>query len=92
MTPVAVHNKRTAADFISLPRAIYKNDPNWISPLEEEIQNIFLPQTNSFFSHGDCTRWVLYNEQHKPIGRIAAFVNYKKLHAGHNMGGIGFFE
>lgn len=92
MNLVEVTNKKTAADFIQLPRSIYRNDPAWICPLEQEICNIFQPETNSFFTHGQCTRWVLYNTQNKAIGRIAAFVNHKKVEAGHRFGGVGFFE
>lgn len=92
MNLVEVHNRRTEDDFIHLPRVIYKKDPAWVCPLEQEVRNIFRPGTNSFFTHGACTRWVLYDVKAKAIGRIAAFINYKKVDAGHRMGGIGFFE
>lgn len=92
MKLVEVNSRLTENDFIQLPKTIYRNDRNWICPLEQEVRNIFLPATNSFFSHGACTRWVLYNDVQKPIGRIAAFINHKKVAAGHRMGGVGFFE
>ncbi|MBS1509674.1 MAG: GNAT family N-acetyltransferase [Bacteroidetes bacterium] len=78
--------------FISLPYLLYKDDPNFIAPLETETRKIFNPATNSFFNHGSCTRWILYQEN-KPIGRIAAFVNNEKANnSGTPTGGIGFFE
>src|SRR5215211_3774923 len=90
MRIVEVNNRETARDFIDLPRTIYKNDPNWICPLESEIKGIFDPEQNSFFHHGTCTRWVLYlNGQ--CTGRIAAFINYKKT-VKEKTGGAGFFE
>jgi hypothetical protein len=92
MKLVEVHNRKEADDFIKLPWDIYKNDPSWICPLELEVRNIFRPETNSYFSHGTCTRWVLYDARGKAIGRIAAFINFKKVDAGHRLGGVGFFE
>ncbi|MEI6949087.1 GNAT family N-acetyltransferase [Paraflavisolibacter sp. H34] len=90
MSIVEVTTKRQQQDFLALPHTIYKNDPNWICPLEAEISAIFNPQQNSFFSHGTCTRWVLYQEN-RCIGRIAAFINFKKAEK-ESAGGAGFFE
>ena len=79
--------------FIGFPHILYKNDPTFIAPLQNEIKKIFDPAANSFFQHGHCTRWLLYNNDKKPVGRIAAFINLEKAHAtGTSTGGIGFFE
>ena len=79
-------------EFIRFPLVLYKNDPLFVSPLQTEIKKIFNPRTNSFFLHGHCTRWLLYNDK-KIVGRIAAFINLEKVHAtGTPTGGIGFFE
>lgn len=86
--------KDTAAQniFIRSFYSFYKNDPSFIAPLETEIENIFDPKSNSFFKHGICTRWILYNDK-KIIGRIAAFINYEKAKVTDvPTGGIGFFE
>ncbi|PJJ75088.1 hypothetical protein BXY57_0657 [Thermoflavifilum aggregans] len=88
-----VNDRRTAKDFLRLPKWIYRHDPNWVSPLENDIQDIFDPQRNSYFSHGVCTRWVLYDVQGKPIGRIAAFVDEHRAYKfPRPTGGVGFFE
>jgi hypothetical protein len=82
----------TAKEFINLPNVLYNNDPSFIAPLHSEIEKIFNPKTNSFFQHGHCTRWLLYNDK-KLIGRIAAFINLEKANTTHiPTGGIGFFE
>ena len=78
--------------FIGLPLMLYKDDPLFIAPLETEIKKIFNPAANSFFQHGHCTRWLLYDDK-KLVGRIAAFINHEKANvSGTPTGGIGFFE
>jgi len=86
---------KTEADwklFHQVPRLVYQNDPNWIAPLEGEIQSIFDPEENKAFQHGTAQAFVLL-DQEQPVGRIAAFVDYQRLES-HTIreGGIGFFE
>ncbi|WP_443939525.1 GNAT family N-acetyltransferase [Pedobacter sp. MW01-1-1] len=93
MQIVPVSNKNLREDFLNTAKILYKNDPNWICPLDTEIENVFNPQKNNFFNHGSCTRWVLKNDSGKLIGRIAAFINEKKaFNYDQPTGGIGFFE
>lgn len=88
-----VTTHRQANEFINLPRKLYKNDPQWICPLDTDIESIFDSRKNSFFHHGVCRRWILLNDEQKTIGRIAAFINYKKTSGSKEpAGGIGFFE
>ncbi|MBX5438059.1 MAG: GNAT family N-acetyltransferase [Thermoflavifilum sp.] len=88
-----VNHRQTEKDFLRLPKQLYRNDPNWVSPLENDIRDIFDPKRNSYFSHGVCTRWVLYDEGHKPIGRIAGFIDEHRAYKfPQPTGGIGFFE
>ncbi|MCB9047367.1 MAG: hypothetical protein H6550_14630 [Chitinophagales bacterium] len=77
--------------FLALPVEIYRNDPNWIRPLDKDIEEVFDPGKNKFFRKGECSRWLLKDNGGKTIGRIAAFVNntYKQEQP---TGGIGFFE
>ena len=78
MKLIEVSNAQTAREFIDLPRTLYKGDPNWICPLDNEVMSVFDDRRNAFFSHGVCTRWLLEDEKGKIIGRIAAFINYEK--------------
>jgi hypothetical protein len=80
-----------ARQFLLLPLSIYKDDPNWIRPLDKDIEDVFNPAKNKFFKQGSCKRWVLLNGQNLVIGRIAAFVN-NKYKQEQPTGGIGFFE
>ena len=92
MTIHEVSDKKSEWEFISFPRTLYKNDENFISPLDNEIESIFNPSQNNFHKHGICKRWIL-QEDNLVIGRIAAFINYEKnKEPGNITGGIGFFE
>ncbi len=83
----------TRRDFHRLPFLIYKNDPNWVPHLQQEIEEVFNPKHNACFSYGEAVRWVLYGKTKEPIGRVAAFINNKTAYSyGQPTGGIGFFE
>jgi len=93
MRIVEVDDVKASEAFIQLAHDIYKNDPNWISPLHEEISAIFDPARNILFQQGTCKRWILYDTKGKALGRIAAFINRQKLQKSPvPTGGIGFFE
>lgn len=89
-----MHEVTTAADrkvFLQVAVDIYKTDPQWIRPLDKDIEAVFDPAQNKFFKKGECTRWLLLDDAGKAIGRIAAFVN-KQYKQEQPTGGIGFFE
>jgi hypothetical protein len=91
MKIIEVATKEQKKEFLEFPKRHYKNDPNWICPLDAEINGIFNPQVNKKFQHGEAIRWLLVDENSKTIGRIAAFydkhiVNHFKFPTG----GCGF--
>jgi len=88
-----VNDKKSAREFLLLPVRLYKNDENWIRPLDKDINRVFDKIQNKYFRHGELCRWILKNGNDETIGRIAAFIDTKL--AGKNdqpTGGIGFFE
>jgi len=88
-----VNDKKTASDFLRVPLRIYADDPNWIRPLNRDINSIFEPQQNEAFQHGECARWVLYDAKGELAGRIAAFIDRNTAYANPQpTGGVGFFE
>jgi len=92
MNIVEVTTAQHKRDFLQLPLSIYKDEPNWIRPLDKDIEAVFDSGQNKFFRHGACTRFVLYDDE-KVIGRIAVFVNEKTARKEDQpTGGIGFFE
>lgn len=89
-----MHEVQTNADkkqFLQVAVDIYKDDPNWIRPLDKDIEEVFNPEKNKFFKRGECKRWILLDDNNKAIGRIAAFVN-RQYKQEQPTGGIGFFE
>jgi hypothetical protein len=81
-------------EFLLFPVRLYKNEPNWIRPLDKDIESVFDKEKNKTFRHGQCIRWILVNDKNETIGRVAAFVNDKTTKKGNDQptGGMGFFE
>jgi hypothetical protein len=93
MKLIKVTDKETRNLFHKTAKRIYKDDPNWICPLEGMIENIFDPQKNPSFKNGDAIRWVLTDEKGNFLGRIGAFYNREKAGIFEQpTGGCGFFE
>ena len=88
-----VTGKKGDSEFLDVAKFIYCDDTTWVCPLENDINAIFDPQKNVYFGHGIAKRWVLKNSTAKPIGRIAAFIDYNTSETENQpTGGIGFFE
>lgn len=88
-----VSSPAQAKDFLLFPLSIYADDPNWIRPLDKDIESVFDPAKNKFFRHGSCIRFLLHGADGKIIGRIAAFINERLSKKEEQpTGGIGFFE
>lgn len=94
MQIVLVNNKLLERRFLQMPLSIYKNDPNWIRPLDKDVSQIFEPDKNKSFRYGKIERWLLKDKSGNMVGRIAAFLNskYKNKADDVPVGGIGFFE
>lgn len=88
-----VNDKKTARKFLDVARILYRKDANFVCPPDAMIDGIFNPTKNTFFSHGEATRWLLVNNEGKLCGRVAAFINNKKAFTFNvPTGGMGFFE
>ncbi len=86
---ISVADKR---EFLEFPATIYKNDLEWIRPLDKDVEQVFDPKKNKAFRHGELIRWLLLDNG-KTIGRMAAFVNKKTAFKDEQpTGGIGFFD
>lgn len=94
LLPMQIREVKTDADkkiFLEMVVDIYKNDENWVRPLNRDIEMVFDESKNKAFRHGECKRWLLEDDNGKVIGRFATFTN-KKYKAEQPTGGIGFFE
>ncbi|OUJ70237.1 hypothetical protein [Hymenobacter crusticola] len=94
MPLLEVTDSRRARQFLDLPARLYRDHPQWISPLDEEIEAVFDPKRNPNFAHGEAIRWILTNAQGEVVGRVAAFINHAtpQPDADLPVGGMGFFE
>ncbi len=77
MQIVEVKDRKGQKDFLRVNVELFKGEPNYIQPLDKDVEEVFNPQKNKAFRFGEAIRWVLKDERGKLIGRIAAFVNKK---------------
>jgi len=92
MKLVEVSTPVQQTEFIEMAVRLYKNEKNWIRPLDKDIEGLFHAETNKLFRNGaKSKRWLLADDNGQTIGRIAAFVN-PKMKEKQPTGGLGFFE
>src|SRR5258705_13682252 len=94
MTIREVVTKRDRQEFLRLPLKLYLDYPQWIRPLDKDIESVFDPEKNKSFRTGECIRWILQNDNGETIGRVAAFYDKKITMKGNDQptGGLGLFE
>lgn len=82
-----VYGRRLLKQFVKVPWAIYRDDPNWIPPLILE-RLLALSPREPVFEHLDWQAWIACRDG-RPIGRISAQID--SLHLEHNHPEEGFF-
>jgi hypothetical protein len=94
MQLIEVTDKSTAREFLLVNVEINKGNPNYIRPLDQDVEAVFDKKKNKAFRFGEVIRWIMKDDEGKLIGRIAAFVNKKYKTKGDEgpVGGIGFFD
>ena len=80
--------------WLHVDRAIYKDSPMWVCPLDNDISNVFNPEHNKKFEHGEAIRWIAIDSATgQAVGRIAAFYDANATDEYEQpTGGCGFFE
>ena len=53
--------------FIKFPHQLYKNDAEWVAPLNQDIEEVFDPKQNPFYKNGEVCRWLLFGNDGKII-------------------------
>jgi hypothetical protein len=87
----AVQVKDKSKEFLSFPTRLYKNDPNYIRPMDKDVEAVFDRKKNKLFASGECERFLFKNGQDETVGRVAVFVN-GKYRSEQPTGGFGFFD
>lgn len=81
-------------EFIKFPFSLYKNTPYqqfWVPPLISDQKKLF-SKNHPFFAHAKAEFFIAY-EKGRPVGRIAAIIDYNHIEF-HNekCGFFGYFE
>ena len=94
MQLIEVRSTSDVKDFHHVPFIIYKNIPQWIPHLKQDVEKIFDPEKNKLIKDGgEVIRWLLKNENGELIGRVAAFFHPATAKSfDQPTGGMGFFE
>ncbi len=88
-----VNGKKDLDDFLNLPYRIYRDDPNQVYPLVDELKHFFDRKKNPFFNHAIAEQWIARDSSGTIVGRIAAAVDkYNNEHQNEEVGFFGFYE
>jgi len=68
-------NRNYRKKFIRLPFEIYRNDPNWVPPLANDVRSIFNKKQHGFYQHGDVNFLIAMDGPHA-IGRLVMLQNF----------------
>jgi GNAT superfamily N-acetyltransferase len=89
---IEVESKSQLRKFLDVPNELYKDDPNYVTPLRAERLDFFDFERNPFY-HAAKVRLFLALEDGVVVGRIATCINYahNEFHA-EKAGFFGFFD
>jgi len=76
---IEVTSADTAKDFLEVQAIINAGNPNYIRPLNNEVNDVFDATKNKNFKYGEAKRWILETDDGELVGRIAAFTNSKYI-------------
>jgi GNAT superfamily N-acetyltransferase len=89
---VPVNTKADLKAFMKLPWRIYKNDPQWVPPIMDEVAKALDRRKHPFHKHADSAYFIA-RKGGEVAGRITAHINHlgNEFHDSH-IGNFGFFE
>jgi len=86
-------DKQDLDSFLKVPYRIYRDDPNQVYPILDELKHFFDREKNPFFNHAVAEQWIARDESGTVVGRIAAAVDkYNNDHQKEDVGFFGFYE
>ncbi|NBT07295.1 MAG: hypothetical protein EBS93_03240 [Chitinophagia bacterium] len=91
---IEVNTPHLEKEFLEVNATLNKYNPNYIRPLDNEVNQVFDRSHNKLFKGGDAKRWIAQNEEGICVGRIAAFYyeSYKNKGTEYPVGCVGFFD
>ena len=87
-----ISNSRGMEDFIRLPFEIYRDDPNWVAPLNSEVRRILDQKRNPYFKQARLQLFICY-KNNEVVARTSLVINpdhWEKF--GKKPAFFGFFE
>jgi GNAT superfamily N-acetyltransferase len=94
MTVLEVTSPKLIREFLNLNAQVNQDNPNYIRPLDNEVEQVFNPSKNKLFKEGNAKRWIVKDDKGTTIGRIAAFYysKYKNKGTEYPVGCVGYFD
>lgn len=91
---IEVKDSQSEAVWLSFPSQLYKDDPNYVRPLDMDVKKLFNRESNKKLKKGEAIRWLLKNKSTgEVVGRIAAFIDpHTAANNDQPTGGCGFFD
>ena len=90
-----VSNRGDLTDFVNLPFDLYRDDPNWVPPIKNEVKKLLDQAKHPFYGGGREAERELFvaRDGRRTVGRLAAILNHahNRVHE-ENVAFFGFFE
>ncbi len=88
-----VSDQKTIKAFLDFPARLYREEDNWVRPLDKDVEKVFDKSVNKKFRNGEAIRWILKDGDGKVVGRVAAFFDQSSAKKNRQpSGGMGFFD
>jgi hypothetical protein len=88
----SIRDRRGMRDFLSLPHAVYHNDPHWVPPIESEVRRILDPVRNPYFRNATLDLLLCYRSG-AAVARLCLVISDDHCRLfGTRTGFFGFFE
>lgn len=72
-----VKTKREMDDFVKFASQLYAGCQYYVPDLEMDVRETFDPEKNVGLEFSDIQPFIAYNEEGKPVGRIAGIINHR---------------
>lgn len=88
-----VRTKREMDDFVKFAGQLYANCQYYVPDLEMDVRETFDPSKNAGLEFSDIQPFIAYDEEEKPVGRIAGIINHRANEKWHTKNvRFGFIE
>lgn len=74
---IDLKNHKKVREFCTLPFRIYRDIPQWVPPLQGEIEDKLDPKKNPFFKHSEAIFLLAVNGNGYSVGRLAVLNNLR---------------